>query len=266
MFDPYKRRIDYLRISVTDRCNLACDYCAPEGAAAKVEHAAILSFEEIADFTARGAELGIRKVRLTGGEPLLRRDLPMLVSMLSAIPGISDLAMTTNGILLPGSAAALKAAGLKRINVSLDAVDPARFRKLTHGGDVHAVFRGLEAALAAGLSPVKVNCVVQEGPDEPDAAAVRAWCQSRGLEPRFIKRMDLKEGRFSVVQGGSGGDCGRCSRLRLTSTGLLKPCLFSDLAFDIRALGHREALLLAVARKPERGAPGATHSFHQIGG
>ncbi|MBI5245346.1 MAG: radical SAM protein [Elusimicrobia bacterium] len=266
MFDRFERRIDYLRISVTDRCNLACAYCRPMPAPPPAPQEALLSFEEIAAFAACAAELGIRKIRLTGGEPLLRREIPVLVSMLSSIPKIADLSMTTNGLLLPRFAAELKAAGLRRVNVSLDTVDPERFRDLTRGGDVREVFFGIEAALAAGLTPVKINCVVAESPAEPDAEAVSRWCSHRGLTPRFIPRMDLSEGRFGVVHGGTGGDCRRCNRLRLTSTGLLKPCLFDDLSLDIRALGHREALLRAAAGKPERGTLGTTHAFHSIGG
>ncbi|MBI5209017.1 MAG: radical SAM protein [Elusimicrobia bacterium] len=266
MFDRFDRRIDYLRVSVTDRCNLRCSYCTPERPVRRIAPESVLSFEEIAGFTACAAAMGIRKVRLTGGEPLMRRDLPVLVGMLAAVEGVADLSMTTNGVLLPRFAAALRAAGLRRVNVSLDSVDPAAYGEKTRGGDLRDALAGIEAARAAGLAPVKVNCVVKESPDEADARGVQRYCDERGLTARFIREMDMKSGRFAVVSGGSGGDCSRCNRLRLTSGGLLKPCLFSDLAFDIRAMGYREALAAAVGGKPEHGARSTTHQFYEIGG
>jgi cyclic pyranopterin phosphate synthase len=266
MFDRFKRRIDYLRISVTDRCNLRCAYCMPPGGGRRAERKDILSFEEIAAFAGSAVELGIVKVRLTGGEPLMRRGVAGLVGMLAKVPGIEDLSMTTNAILMPRHAVELRRAGLQRVNVSLDTVDPERFRAITRGGELPAVLRGIAAAQEAGFSPIKVNCVVKAGPDEPDAHGVARFCAERGLEARFIPEMVLSAGRFGVVKGGSGGDCRRCNRLRLTSDGYLKPCLFSDLAFPIRGADAREVLLRAVAAKPECGTASRAHGFYSIGG
>lgn len=265
MYDRFQRRIDYLRISVTDRCNLRCTYCMPAGGIALRRHEDMLSFEEIEAFTRAAVALGVRRVRLTGGEPLVRRGIVSLVGMLAMIDGLDDLALTTNGILLGPMAADLKAAGLRRVNVSLDALDPERFAAITRGGDVRQVVAGVRAAIACGLLPVKLNCVVRESPDEPDAQDVAAFGRELGCEVRFVREMDLESGRFARVIGGEGGDCPRCNRLRLTSDGKLRPCLFSDLSYDVRALGAAEALRLAVAAKPAAG--GRTRgSMHTIGG
>ncbi|MCX5795965.1 MAG: radical SAM protein [Elusimicrobia bacterium] len=266
MYDRFKRRIDYLRVSVTDRCNLRCAYCMPPGGGRLVDRKDILSFEEIAAFAARAAELGVDKIRLTGGEPLMRRGIAQLVALLAAIPGIRDLSMTTNAILLPRHAADLRRSGLRRVNVSLDTLDPGRFRALTRGGELSEVLAGIAAAQEAGFAPIKVNCVVKAGPEEPDAQEVARFCAERGLQARFIPEMDMAAGRFGVVTGGSGGDCGRCNRLRLTSDGYLKPCLFSDVAFPVRSADAGEVLRQAVAAKPECGTASRTHGFYSIGG
>jgi cyclic pyranopterin phosphate synthase len=266
MEDRFGRRITYLRVSVTDRCNLRCRYCMPHDGVPLLPHDQVLSFEEIADVVRAAAELGIEKVRLTGGEPLVRRGILELVSMIAKVDGIVDLAMTTNGVLLKPFAAALKQAGLHRINVSLDTLDERRFAQITRGGELRRVLMGLEAASAVGLSPIKLNCVVEQSSEEPDACAVARFAGDHGYEVRFIREMDLNDGRFWVVQGGKGGDCSRCDRLRLTSHGYVRPCLFSDLAFSVRDLGAREALLKALEAKPESGMSSKTPAFSRIGG
>ena len=266
MIDSYGRRIDYLRISVTDRCNLRCTYCMPPEGVPLVWRSEILSYEEIAEVARTAAAMGVTKIRLTGGEPLVRRDLTRLVKMLAAIDGIRDLAMTTNGILLPHNARSLAAAGLKRVNVSLDATNPDRFAEITLGGDVRRVLAGIEAAREARLIPIRLNCVVESDSSEPDAQDVAALAQAAGLEARFIRRMDLGEGAFTVVEGGSGGDCPRCNRLRLTSDGRIRPCLFSNLSFSVRELGAAKALAMAVACKPQAGSACTGLAMHAIGG
>jgi GTP 3',8-cyclase len=266
MRDKYERAIDYLRISLTDRCNLRCVYCMPAEGIELTDHSALLSFEEIAEFTRCAVEMGIRKVRLTGGEPLVRRGVATLVGMLSSIPGIRDLSMTTNGILLPRFACDLRQAGLQRVNISLDSVDADKFFAITRGGNLGDVFAGIDAARAAGLSPIKINCVVQNGVDDPDAVEVERFCESRGLIARFIDEMDIEKGKYGVVHGGSGGLCSSCNRLRLTCDGLLKPCLFNDLSFNIRKMEYRDALRLAVEQKPECGVGSTSHKFYNIGG
>jgi cyclic pyranopterin phosphate synthase len=231
-----------------------------------IPHEEILSFEEIHDLTRTAVRMGIDKVRLTGGEPLVRRGILVLVEMLAGIEGIRDYAMSTNGVLLAEFAGGLKRAGLHRVNVSLDAVDPARYRRITRGGRVASVLAGIEAAAAAGLKPIKLNCVVERSAAEPDAQDVAAFAKDRGLEVRFIRRMDPAAGRFWPVEGGHGGDCARCDRLRLTSNGMIRPCLFSDLAFSVRELGPRRAIEMAVEAKPEAGRTGRLTGLYQTGG
>jgi len=265
VFDRFERSIDYLRISVTDKCNLRCVYCMPADGVPLMQHEDMLSFEEIVETAQAAVAMGVVKLRVTGGEPLVRRGIVRLVSMLARVDGVRDYAMTTNGILLPVFAEELAAAGLHRVNVSLDAVDPARYAEITRGGDVRQVFAGIAAAREAGLSPIKLNCVVQQSPDEPDAQAVLAYGRAEGLEVRFIRRMSLAQGSFSVVIGGTGGDCAHCNRLRLTCNGFVRPCLFNDMGFSVRELGAEAALRRAVEAKPACGETSAA-LFHTIGG
>ncbi len=266
MTDRFGRTINYLRISVTDRCNLRCYYCMPEGLARLLTHEEILSFEEIVEVAQAAVSMGFTKVRLTGGEPLVRRDIEALVAMLAQIEGIKDLAMSTNGILLADYADTLAAAGLHRVNISLDSTDPQRYAEITGGGDVQRVFAGIVAAREAGLVPIKLNCVVSESSAEPDALTVAEFGRKNGLQVRFIRMMDTATGTFSVVEGGSGGDCPRCNRLRLSSDGMVRPCLFSDLAFSVRKLGAAQALEQAIQEKPAAGGPCAHNWMHGIGG
>ncbi len=266
MLDLYNRKINYLRISVTDRCNLRCRYCMPEDGVCMVEHKEILSYEEIQQVVAVAVPLGIDKIRLTGGEPLVRKDIVELVRMIAAVEGVKDIAITTNGVLLEKFAQPLADAGLHRVNVSLDTINPQKFYEITRGGDIQKVFDGIEAARQAGLSPIKINCVIQKSADEPDAMAVREYCITNGLQARFISQMDLTTGHFGIVDGGTGGDCTNCNRLRITPTGKMKPCLFSDLEYDIRKLGIKKAIEGALFAKPEKGTVNLSNCFHNIGG
>ncbi len=266
MLDPYNRKINYLRISVTDRCNLRCRYCMPEDGVCMVEHKDILTYEEIQEVVAVAVPLGMDKIRLTGGEPLVRKDIVELVRMIAEVKGVKDIAITTNGVLLEKFAQPLAEAGLHRVNVSLDTMDPEKFNNITRGGDIRKVFAGIEAARLAGLSPIKINCVIQQSSDEPDALAVKQYCLENGLQARFISQMDLSTGHFGIVEGGTGGDCTNCNRLRLTPTGKMKPCLFSDLEFDIREMGIRQAIEAALFGKPEKGTINLSNCFHNIGG
>lgn len=266
MLDLYNRKINYLRISVTDRCNLRCRYCMPEEGVCMVAHKDILRFEEIREVVAVAVPLGIDKIRLTGGEPLVRKDIVELVRMISQVNGVKDIAITTNGVLLEKFAFPLAEAGLHRVNISLDTVDEKKFAHITRGGDIQKVFRGIEAARRAGLSPLKINCVIKNSSDEADAMAVKQYCQENGLQARFISEMDLSSGHFGIVDGGTGGDCAHCNRLRLTPTGKMKPCLFSDLEYDIRELGIAPAIKAALFAKPEKGTINLSNCFHNIGG
>jgi cyclic pyranopterin phosphate synthase len=229
-------------------------------------HKDILTFDEIRDFTRIAVNSGVTKVRITGGEPLVRRGILKLTRMLADINGITDLSMTTNGILLKEFAEGLSEAGLHRINISLDTVDPEKFTAVTRTGNINDVIEGINSAKSVGLNPVKINCVIKESKEEAEAKAVTDFCKNNGLEIRYIKQMDLIKGHFSLVDGGTGGDCLLCNRLRLTANGKLKPCLFNNREFDIRELGFENALNMAVDLKPECGSKNETGSFYNIGG
>ena len=265
MFDRFSRSINYLRISVTDRCNLRCAYCMPEDGIRLLDHSDILSFEEITEFTRFAVQNGITKVRLTGGEPLVRKGIVELVSMLSAINGLEDISMTTNGILLSEYAADLKKAGLNRINIRLDTVNPDNYCQITRNGDLAKVLEGIDAAHQVGLQPIKINCVLLGQPDD-ETIQLRKFCEERGLKLRFIHQMNLKTGEFSNVEGGEGGNCSKCNRVRLLANGDIKPCLFSDLAYNIRKLGSEQALNLALGNKPKSGTYNQSGEFYNIGG
>jgi cyclic pyranopterin phosphate synthase len=190
LIDTFGRVHNNLRISVTDRCNLRCTYCMPEEVVF-MDRGELLTFEEITRFVEVAAPLGVDKIRLTGGEPLMRRDLPKLVRMLRGIEGIRDLGLTTNGILLAGQAQALYDAGLRRLNVSLDALDPVRFRQLARRDGVEQVIDGILAARRAGFDPIKVNAVSIRGVTEAEVAPLARFAREHALELRFIEYMPI---------------------------------------------------------------------------
>ena len=266
MYDRYNRHINYLRISVTDRCNLRCKYCMPEEGVTLMNHCDILSFEEITEVVKVAVTLGIDKFRITGGEPLVRKDIVTLISKIASVDGIKDLSMTTNGMLLDELALPLKEAGLKRVNISLDTTNRDKFKSITRGGDISSVLRGIEAAKRAGLKPIKINCVVFKSSEEDDAQEVKEFCRINNLQVRFIHQMNLETGEFSVVEGGEGGNCQICNRLRLTANGMVKPCLFDESEFSVRELGAQKALLTALNIKPLNGCLNTKGSFYNIGG
>ncbi len=190
LIDSFGRVHNNLRISVTDRCNIRCTYCMPESVQFLPRHD-LLSFEEIERVVRVAATLGIDKIRLTGGEPLVRRELPGLVARIAAIPGIKDVGLTTNGILLPELAQPLKAAGLRRINVSLDTMDPVRFRELTRRDGWEQVIEGIHAARRAGFDPIKINAIALKGVTEADLLPLARFARENALELRFIEYMPL---------------------------------------------------------------------------
>ena len=192
--DAYNRPISYLRVSVTDRCNLRCVYCMPPQGVPWRPHADILRYEEIETVVRAAAELGVSKVRLTGGEPLVRPDVVELVRMLAHVPGVDDLAMTTNGILLARYAAELAAAGLHRVNISLDTLRPDRFERITRGGNLADVLAGMDAAQQAGLTPVKINTVVVRGMNEDEALDFARKTRDDAWNVRFIELMPVGNG------------------------------------------------------------------------
>jgi cyclic pyranopterin phosphate synthase len=294
LIDSFGRRHNNLRISVTDRCNIRCVYCMPE----QVEflpRAQLLTFEEIERFVRIAVPLGIDKLRLTGGEPLVRRDLPKLVEKLAAIPGIKDVGLTTNGMLLAPMARQLRDAGLERINISLDTMDPDKFERLTRRKGFEQVIEGILAAKEAGFDPVKINAVAIRGVTEDDVAPLARFSREQGLELRFIEYMPLDAGHqwerkkvlfaadileilsrdvgplapsadqdprapaldYAYADGGgrvgfiasvSRPFCLSCNRLRLTSDGKLRNCLFALDETDVRALLRSGASDESIAR------------------
>jgi cyclic pyranopterin phosphate synthase len=281
LIDTFGRIHNNLRISVTDRCNLRCTYCMPEDVKF-MDRAELLTFEEITRFVQIAAPLGVDKVRLTGGEPLLRRDLARLVAMLVAVPGIRDVGITTNGLTLAEHAQELFDAGLRRINVSLDALDPGRFRQLTRRDGVDKVSAGILAARKAGFDPVKVNAVSIRGVTEHEVVPLAQFAREHGLEMRFIEYMPIGAdhwergkvyfaheileqiesqvaplvpaedydprapamefrytdggGRIGIIASISRPFCLSCNRLRLTSDGKVRNCLFAIDEADVKGL------------------------------
>jgi cyclic pyranopterin phosphate synthase len=230
------------------------------------KHEDILSFGEITDVVRIGAKLGLTKIRLTGGEPLIRKDIAVLVKMLAEIDGITDIGLTTNGVFLPQLAKPLKAAGLNRVNISLDTMNHEKFREISRTGNLADVLKGIDAALEANFNPVKINFVRIPGVNEEDEKSIRKFCAEKDLQLRFIRQMNLEKGEFYPVEGGAGGVCEICNRLRLTADGFLVPCLHSELRFNIREMGIEEAFKQAIQFKPEEGTGTKSHEFSNIGG
>ncbi|MDH3258673.1 MAG: GTP 3',8-cyclase MoaA [Deltaproteobacteria bacterium] len=278
--DSFGRRIDYLRVSVTDRCNLKCVYCVPKAGVTHIQESGILSSEEIARFVSIVKRFGLRKVRLTGGEPLVRPDILRLVSLIKAT-GIRDLSLTTNGIRLADMAEDLKKAGINRVNISLDTLDPEKYRAITRGGDIHSVLEGIRKSEEAGLYPVKINVVPMPGLTDNEIQKFASLTFEKDYHIRYIEfmRMGRNEangktgymtkreimdrvselGRLIPLTFRGGGPsrnyrlegargvvgfispvtdhfCRSCNRLRLTAAGMLRPCLFSNVELDVRAL------------------------------
>ena len=281
--DKFGRVHDNLRISVTDRCNIRCFYCMPEEGVQFMDRKEILSFEEIERFVRAAVPLGITKLRITGGEPLVRRDMPRLIEKLSAIEGIRDIALTTNAVLLQQQAKDLYSAGLRRLNVHLDTLDRERFRRITRRDDLPRVLAGIDAAVDAGFRRIKFNIVAVKGLVEPDIVPMARYCRERGFEPRYIEFMPLDSqslwdrrrvltadeiihtisneigpvvpvpdsdprapateyayadggGRLGFIASVSKPFCLNCNRIRLTSDGKLRYCLFAIDETDVKQL------------------------------
>lgn len=224
LLDFHNRRINYLRISITDRCNLRCHYCMPKEGVSQFGHSEILRYEEILRLAALAVQKGITKIRITGGEPLVRKDAVQLIQQLSQLKGVQDLSLTTNAILLEEFAPALFQAGLKRVNISMDSLSPEKYREITRGGDLSRVWAGVEAARRAGLSPIKINVVAITGFNDgeilefarltmPDPFQIRfiefmpigissEWSPERYLSSRAIKRRIESVSPLIPVNGG----------------------------------------------------------------
>lgn len=194
MLDRKGRNIDYLRVSLTDRCNLRCIYCMPEKGVDKKSHEDILRYEEIERIISACATLGIKKVRFTGGEPLIMKDIDKLIMNTSEIPGIKDISLTTNGILLGDMAEDLKKAGLKRVNISIDTLKEQKYKEITRGGDINMVFEGIEKCISLGMVPIKLNVVLMKGMNEEELEDFLKLTLENPIQVRFIELMPIGEG------------------------------------------------------------------------
>jgi cyclic pyranopterin phosphate synthase len=230
--DTFNRPINYLRISVTDRCNLRCIYCMPAEGINLLSHSDILTYEEITTIVRLAAELGINKLRLTGGEPLVRARLPELVAMLANIDTIDDISLTTNGVLLRNYVAELKQSGLKRVNVSLDSLNQDKFERITRHRGLNDVLQGIEAAKSYGLNPVKINMVVMRGINDDEILDFAKLTVTEGWNVRFIELMPFvtdnpPEGHSTGWKANSQSQFMPADEIkeRLDSLGELKPCL-----------------------------------------
>lgn len=286
MKDGFGRTIDYLRLSVTYLCNYRCRYCMPEGGVCKKTHGEICSLEELAGMAEAAVSLGVKKLRITGGEPLVRKGILSLVERLAALPGLEELAMTTNGSLLPELALPLRQAGLDRLNISLDTLRPERFSALTWGGDLGRVLEGLRAAGEAGFDKLKLNVVLLKGINDGELADLAGLAKDRPLSVRFIELMPIGpaaalfsaaflpakavlaavpelrplktdgvarlytapgwRGTVGLISPMSCDFCSGCSRIRITADGKLKLCLHSEAETPLRGL-QGEALRQALA-------------------
>ncbi len=266
MLDPFNRPITYLRISLTDRCNFRCIYCMPEKNVSFLPESQILTLKEWVEVVKFAASIGIYKIRFTGGEPLMYKNIVEIVEKISGIKGIKEICLTTNGSLLSKYAWKLKKAGLTRVNVSLDTIDTLKFNEITRNGNLTIVMEGIYAAIEAGLVPIKINFVKIDGVNNDDEEKVRNFCKKNNLEMRVIRQMNLQIGEFYPVNGGYGGICSLCNRLRITAEGTLLPCLFSNIGFNVRTYGVENAFLRAIGEKPEKGIMNKKGYFYNIGG
>jgi cyclic pyranopterin phosphate synthase len=304
LVDDYNRVIDYVRISVTDRCNLRCRYCI-DGDFPFIPHTEVLSYEEIIRFVRICASMGVKKVRLTGGEPLTRKGLPHLLKELGGIAGIADISLTTNGVLLADNLEELKAAGLTRINISLDTLRKDRFAWIACVDAFDRVIESIKKATYGGLNPIKINTVIIKGFNDDEildfVSIARKWdhevrfiefmpfgdtsmwkstdiitskqiedvirekfelvpSTSRGKGPAKVYDINGGSGRIGFISPVSSHICAECNRIRLTSNGMIRPCLFSDVEYDVKALLRsgkndqeiKEFIVNVVKVKPEK--------------
>jgi len=238
----------------------------PEGVLLKT-HEDILRLEEIIEIAKYALSIGFTKIRLTGGEPLVRKNIIYLVEQIAKLPGLQDFGITTNGQLLKDYASDLKQVGLQRINISLDSLDPEKYQEITCGGDIAKVFQGIQASHKAGLQPVKLNVVLIPGFNDNERAAFLNFGKAHNIKVRFIHKMNLHSGQRNGVDGDTTvGQCQYCNRLRLTCDGALKSCLFSAEKINIRETGIEQAFAKALQTKPKYGIKNEAELMYQIGG
>lgn len=306
MQDQYGRMIEYMRVSVTDRCNLRCVYCMPENGVPSVPHNEILTFDEISRICRIGVSLGISRIKLTGGEPLVRKDLSELVGMIRRIPGMKQVSLTTNGILLKDNINELVSNGMDSVNVSIDTLDEQSYSETTRGGCLSEALEGIEAALKFPELTVKINCVPLAGQPQEDWIRLAGLAKDRKIDVRFIEMMPIGfgkqyagagqekvletlknafgepeqysgrlgngpavyvqfpgfRGRTGFISAVSHQFCSTCNRVRLTSTGILKPCLQYRGGTDLRKLIREGADDSEIRENMEKTIYGKPASHH----
>lgn len=301
MQDGHGRNIDYLRISLTDRCNLRCIYCMPEEGIDKKKHEDILRFEEVLQVVKVASTLGIRKIRYTGGEPLILKGIDRLIYETSQIRQIDDISITTNGMLLYDMADDLKKAGLRRVNISLDTLKQDKFRMITRGGDIKKVLTAVDKCISIGLTPVKINTVLIRGINDDEIDNLINLTRDMPVSIRFIELMPIGEGIKLYANGAMSADeiidshpdliplkedksstsrmyklkdargtvgfisplsckfCGDCNRIRLTSSGYIKPCLHSEAEISIKEYLGNEVMLASALKNAIFSKPAEHH-------
>lgn len=268
--DTFGRTIDYLRVSVTDKCNYRCTYCMPENGILLKSHSEILRYESIALIANHAGRLGFKKIRITGGEPLIKRDIETLVDMIRLTNRFEEITMTTNAALLTEEKAVrLKKAGLKRVNISLDTLDKLRFKNITRGGNIDDVFSGIDAAKKADLFPIKINMIIFENTLLEEIDQIRTFCRKNGLTLQTIKQFSLynkKEHSMDLTSYNRPPSCEHCNRLRLTADGYFKSCLFSDKEIKVDLNNIDASINQAIKSKPFRGTTCINRIMSQIGG
>ena len=324
LIDTFGRRINYLRLSVTDRCNMRCCYCMPAEGVAKLQHGDMLDYEELFRVASACVAQGIEKIRVTGGEPLVRKGLVPFLERLSGIPGLRELVLTTNGLQLEELALPLRRAGVARLNISLDSLMPETFARITRGGELARVLAGIAAAGRAGFGPLKINMVVMRGVNDEEILDFAALSIDEPYTVRFIEYMPTLQdkewnaqsmagseilariaerypllpmvgaemagparnfkiegaaGAIGIITPVSGHFCESCNRIRVTATGMVRGCLFSDQGIDLKPLLRSadpdllpQTLRRIVTEKPGRhqiaepGAEKARVNMSRIGG
>lgn len=268
IIDKHNRKINYLRVSVTDKCNYRCTYCMPAEGIPLKPHSEMLSYESIALIAHEAGKLGFNKIRITGGEPLVKRDIESLFEMIRLTHKYNEITMTTNGALLTKEKAKiLKANGLNRITISLDTLNEKKFAALTRCGNINDVFKGIDAAIEAELFPIKINMIIFEDTTKDEIYKMQEFCEKKHISLQTIQQFSLynkEDSNFHTCDRPL--PCTLCNKLRLTADGYLLPCLFSNKEIKVDLNNIEQSIRKAISIKPLHGTSCANRGMSQIGG
>ncbi len=265
MLDSYNRPITYIRISVTERCNLRCVYCMPEEDTICTSEQKTLSFDNLMQVVTVAADMGMEKVRITGGEPLVRQGVPEFIGRIKALQKVQFVGMTTNGTLLRKYKQELQQSGVDRINLSLDTLHADRYKTLTRGGDIEQVFDGIFAMKEANI-PIKINMVITKESTAQEIEEMKAFTQKEALELQLIKEYRLSTQKDDDHPYHRPPHCGGCNKIRILSNGIIKPCLHSDIEIPLDMNHIQESLEYAIGIKPLAGSSSQRDNIAKIGG